>query len=203
MRKLWKRVVICALLALAFRCGGLVADRQQLRREVVRLHVLANSDSGEDQSVKLQVKDAVVEYLQTALADIADAETAKRYIRENLPRLQMIANETLTALGVEPDAVVTFCREEFGKRIYDSFTLPAGIYDSLRITIGEGEGRNWWCVVFPTLCFASSEGELEAIAAGAGFSEGLSGAITGDEGYEVRFFFLDALGRLENILHRE
>ena len=203
MRKLWKRLAVCALVALIFGCGTLIADRQTLREELIRLHVLAASDSEEDQAVKLQVKNAVVEYLQTALRDIADVEQAKEYVRSNLPKIQSIANEALLRLGMEPDAVVTFCAEEFGKRIYETFSLPAGIYDSLRITIGEGEGKNWWCVVFPTLCFSATAQELDSIAAGAGFSDSLTGAITGKEGYEVRFFLLDALGRLENILHQE
>ena len=203
MRKLWKRVAVCALVALIFGCGTLIADRQTLREELIRLHVLAASDSEEDQAVKLQVKNAVVEYLQTALTDIADVEQAKEYVRSNLPKIQSIANEALLRLGMEPDAVVTLCTEEFGKRIYETFSLPAGIYDSLRITIGEGEGKNWWCVVFPTLCFSATAQELDSIAAGAGFSDSLTGAITGKEGYEVRFFLLDALGRLENILHQE
>ena len=122
------------------------------------------SNSEEDQAVKLQVKDAVVEYLNTAMADIADVEQAKHYVRENLPKLQAVANETLVSMGIEPTAVASFCKEEFGRRVYDTFTLPSGIYNSLRITLGEGEGRNWWCVVFPTLCAGATTQELEAVA---------------------------------------
>lgn len=203
MRKLWKRIAVCVLLAACFWCGTLIADREKLRNELIRLHVVANSNDAQDQAVKLRVRDAVTDYLMAALEDIADVELAKQYIQENLPKIQEIANETLESLGVDAGAVATFCREEFGKRVYDTFTLPAGIYDSLRITIGEGEGKNWWCVVFPTLCFSASAEEFDSIAAGAGFSESLTGAITGEDGYEVRFFFLDAFGRLENLLGRE
>lgn len=203
MRKLRNRILCCVLVALCFWVGALIADRQTLRDELIRLHVVANSDSGEDQAVKLQVKNAVNEYLQAAMADIADVQQAKEYLRENLPKIQRIANETLVRLGVEPDAVVTFCMEGFPKRIYDTFTLPAGIYNSLRITIGEGEGRNWWCVVFPSLCMEATAREMESVAAGAGFSPELAAAIAGEEGYEVRFFFLELLGRLENILFQE
>lgn len=203
MRKLWKRILVCFLIAACFWCGTLIADRQRLREELIRLHVVAASDSAEDQQIKLRVKDAVTEYLRDAMKDIADVEQAKSYIQENLPRIQRVANDALLALGVEPSAVVTFCKEEFGKRVYDTFTLPAGVYDALRITIGEGEGKNWWCVVFPSLCFSATSEELETVAAGAGFPDELTGAITGEEGYEVRFFLLDALGHLENILHQE
>ena len=153
--------------------------------------------------MKLRVRDAVTEYLRQAMADITDVELAKQYIQENLPKIQTVANETLQALGCDPNAVATFCREEFDKRVYDTFTLPAGVYDALRITIGEGEGHNWWCVVFPSLCFSATAEEVEAVAAGAGFSGALTGAITGQEEYELRFFLLDALGELENLLHRE
>ena len=203
MRKLAKRVLVCFLIAACFWTGALIADRQKLRSELIRLHVVGASNSEEDQTVKLRVKDAVTEYLRSAMADIADVDQAKAYVQKNLPKIQKVANDALVALGVEPTAVATFCQEEFGKRVYDTFTLPAGVYDALRITIGEGAGKNWWCVVFPSLCFSATSEELEAVAAGAGFSEELTGAITGEEGYEVRFFLLDMLGRLENFLHRE
>ena len=202
MKKLVNRVFVCFMIAVVFWTGSLIADRQKLRSELIRLHVVGASDSEEDQAVKLLVKDAVVEYLTDAMADIADVDAAKAYVAENLPKIQKAANEALVALGVEPSAVATFCKEEFGKRVYDTFTLPAGVYDSLRITIGDAEGRNWWCVVFPTLCFSATAEELEIVAAGAGFSDSLTGAITGEKEYEIRFYFLDLLGKLENFVHR-
>ena len=130
-------------------------------------------------------------------------EEAKAYLQENLPKIRTIANETLNAMGFDGEAVVTLCKEAFDTRYYDTFTLPAGVYESLRITIGEGEGKNWWCVAFPTLCVpATTEGFADA-AVGAGFSDTLSNTLAGEEGYEVRFYLLDALGRLENIFFKE
>ena len=137
------------------------------------------------------------------MADVADVDQAKAYMRENLPKIQMVANEVLTQAGFDPDAVVTLCRETFDTRVYDTFTLPAGVYESLRIVIGEGEGRNWWCVVFPSLCIPAAGEGFEDVAAGAGFPDTLSNTLTGEEGYEIRFFLLDALGRLENIFFQE
>lgn len=201
MKKQFRRILICLLILSCFRLGGIFSDKQILQSQLIRLHVVGASDSEYDQSVKLRVKDAVVEYLTDAMADIADVEQAKAYVQENLPKIQKAANDALIALGVEPTAVATFCKEEFSKRVYDSFTLPSGVYDSLRITIGEGAGRNWWCVVFPTLCFSATAEELESVAAGAGFSEELTGAITGHKDYEIRFYFLDLLGKLENLVH--
>lgn len=200
MRKLIRRIGFCFLLAALVWCGTLIADRQTLNEELIRLHVVANSDSDEDQAVKLRVRDAVIESLRSAMEDVADVEEAKAYLQENLPRIQQVANDTLEALGCDCEAVVTLCKETFDTRYYDTFTLPAGVYEALRITIGEGEGHNWWCVVFPTLCVpATSEGFAD-VAAGAGFSEELNGALTGEEEYEVRFFLLDVLGRVENLL---
>ena len=169
---------------------------------MIRLHVVASSDSREDQAIKLRVRDAVTEYLQTAMVDIADMKQAKSYLQENLPKLQALANQVLEAAGVEPDAVVTLTKEAFDTRYYDTFRLPAGVYESLRIVIGEGEGKNWWCVVFPSLCLPATSSGFESVAAGAGFDEALIGTLEGKSEYEIRFFLLDKLGELENKFFR-
>ncbi|MGM9548479.1 MAG: stage II sporulation protein R [Faecousia sp.] len=200
MKKLVKRIGICLILAASVWCGTLIADRQRLNEELIRLHVVANSDSDEDQAIKLQVRDAVTASLQNDLAKIADVEEAKAYLQANLPKIQAVANKTLEAAGCDCEAVVTLCREAFDTRYYDTFTLPAGVYEALRITIGGGEGHNWWCVAFPTLCLPATSEGFASEAAGAGFPDSLTGALTGEEAYEVRFFLLDALGELENIL---
>jgi len=198
MRKLWKRLVFCLLAACFFWAGGLLADRETLNRELIRLHVVANSDSAEDQAVKLQVRDAVLKSMQQDLEKIADVEDAKEYLRENLPKIQAIAQKALTMAGFEEQVTVSLCREAFDTRQYDTFTLPAGVYDALRIVIGRGEGKNWWCVAFPGLCLPATTAEFEDKAVGAGFSEGLTGAVSGKREYKVRFYFLDVMGQLEN-----
>lgn len=201
MRKMIRRVVFCALAAFVFWFGTVAADRQKLSDDLIRLHVVANSDSEADQSIKLRVRDAVLETLSAAMADISDPEEAKRYLQENLPKIRETANRVVDQLGVEEEAVVTLCREQFDTRHYDTFSLPAGIYHSLRITIGEGAGKNWWCVVFPGLCIPATSQGFEDVAAGAGFPEALRGALTGEEEYEIRFFILDWLGKLEEKWH--
>ena len=199
MRKLIQNVGVCLAIVACFWFWNLLHNKEQLRRNLIRFHVVANSDSEWDQSVKLQVRDAVIGSLQKELNALGDMEAAKAYLTENLPKIQKIANETLKALGVEQEAVVSLCREAFGKREYETFSLPAGVYESLRIVIGEGQGHNWWCVVFPSLCLPATTEGFEEVAAGAGFSEDLQNTLAKEEGYEVRFFFLDALGSLENI----
>ena len=195
-----KCVLVCALLTGLVWCGTVIADRERLNEELIRLHVVANSDTSEDQELKLLVRDAVITSLRQALADVQDTQQAKEYLKENLPKLQELANKALDAAGSTQRAVVTLCREGFPTRQYDTFSLPAGVYEALRITIGEGEGKNWWCVVFPSLCLPQTSQGFTDTAAGAGFPEALSGALSGEEPYQIRFYLLDKLGELEKIL---
>ena len=202
MKKQMKRIGICALLAAIFWTGGLIADKQTLRRELVRLHVVGASDSEEDQQLKLRVKDAIVESLQSDLEKLEDAQAAKEYLQENLPKIEALANRVLEDAGCTDTAKASLAVESFTARVYDTFTLPAGIYDALRVTIGEGEGHNWWCVAFPSLCLPATSEGFEEAASCAGFSDALTGALEREDGYEIRFYFLDLLGKLENLLHR-
>ena len=156
MKKMCKRIILCTCLAACCWTWGLIADREKLNEELIRLHVVANSDSAEDQAIKLQVRDAVIASLSDAMEDVADIDQARAYIEANLPKIQQTANDALKALGCDETALVTLQEEVFDTRYYDTFTLPSGVYEALRITIGEGEGKNWWCVVFPTLCIPAT-----------------------------------------------
>ena len=202
MRKCLRRMGICFVISIFVWGLMLLSDRQMLRRELIRLHVVAASDSREDQAVKLRVRDAVIQSLRTELQNLADKEAAMAYVQENLPKLEILANRMLRECGSSDLATVSLGVEEFATRIYDTFTLPAGVYDALRITIGPGEGQNWWCVVFPDLCMGAAAEDFEEIAGCAGFSDSLTAALEGKEGYEIRFFLLDVLGRVQNLLHK-
>ncbi len=195
MKKLLKLTAFFVLFALLLQVVPLIRDRQMLDGQLVRLHVVGASDSAEDQTVKLRVRDAVLECVDS-LGDPETVEEAKALLRENLPAIEQAANRALNGLET---ATVTLCREVFPVREYESFTLPSGVYESLRVRIGEAEGRNWWCVVFPSLCLPAAGESLEAVAAGAGFSESLTDAITDSE-CSVSFFFLDLLGKAESFL---
>lgn len=201
MEKKARCLVFCLLLAVSVWTLGLLRDRQYLNQELIRLHVVANSDSEDDQNIKLRVRDAIVESLSEGMADIGNVQAAKAYLRENLSKIETIANNTLEAAGVDRRAVVTLCRETFDIRKYDTFTLPAGVYESLRVVIGEGEGHNWWCVAFPTLCTSATTEGFEMAAQTAGMDDTLSETLTGD--YQLRFYLLDALGRVENLFFHE
>lgn len=199
MRKLWKRVLLCALISGLFWGASLLTDRKALNDNLIRLHVVANSDSEQDQTVKLRVRDAVLESIQEDLKQVANIDQARDYLQENLPKIQSVTEQTLHSLGVDTSAVVSLTKEAFDTRKYDTFSLPAGIYEALRITIGEGEGKNWWCVTFPTLCLPATVDGFRDAAVGAGFSQSLTDTLSADD-CEIRFFLLDAIGRLETQL---
>ena len=202
MRNIAKIIGTALLILVLVWVGTVVADRQRLSDNLVRLHVVAASDSQADQTVKMKVRDAVIDALQETVTQLPDVDSAKAYLNEQLPHLQAVAQTVLTEAGMDDSVSVELGQESFPTRHYDTFSLPAGVYESLKITIGEGEGKNWWCVVFPSLCLpATAEGFTDA-AAGAGFPESLSGALQHDGSYEIRFFFLDCFGWLENLFHK-
>ena len=202
MYKRLKAIVICATIAGIIWCGMLISDKQKLHQELIRLHVVANSDSQEDQSIKLRVKDALLDYFESNLSGITDAQAAKEFLSDHLADVQEVANKTLSTLGVTDNAKVSLTREKFGVREYDTFSLPSGMYESLRVEIGEAAGKNWWCVVFPALCSGATGEDFKATAVSSGMSSGLSNTLVEEDGYEIRFFFLDWLGKIENLLSR-
>ena len=190
MRKLLKRIFICALAACCFYCGSIFADRQKLDAEWIRLHVVANSDSPEDQAVKLRVRDVVLDSLGTALENGFSAREAEAYLSTHLDQIQCAANSVLEAMGVEDRAVVRLCREAFETRSTEGVTLPAGIYQALRVTIGQGQGHNWWGVLFPELCGAGTQSSPVSLVE----------TVRGEQEGNIRFFLLEKLGQLENYL---
>ena len=202
MKKTFQLILFALIIGIFVYMGSLASDKNQLSNDVLRLHVVGASDSEEDQSVKLQIRDAVLVAVAEVTAGANCKEDAQKLLENNLHTLELAANAVLESKGLADRTSVTLKKEEFPTREYETFTLPAGIYDSLRVTIGEGNGRNWWCVVFPSLCIPAASEKTAEVAASAGFSESLSGAITGQEPYEVRFFLLDAWGRLENFFHK-
>lgn len=126
-----------------------------IAEQVLRFHVLANSDSACDQSLKLKVKQTVVRYLQPLLADAASKQEAVARVRSHFSEIQTLAEQELLANGCH-DAVSVSCEHtDFPEKTYGDLTFPAGAYDALRIRIGNAAGRNWWCVLYPSLCYVN------------------------------------------------
>ncbi len=124
----------------------------ELYDNIIRLHVLASSDSDEDQALKLKVRDGVLETVSELLDGINDRQIAEDILRENLEKIKASAVKVLSDEGVETDVDVTLTKEAYPTREYGCITLPSGEYTSLRVLIGEAQGKNWWCVLFPRLC---------------------------------------------------
>lgn len=125
----------------------------ELAEQVFRFHVLANSDSGEDQALKMKVKEAIIAYMKQELPESDSVETTKKWARENLVQIEQVAAEIIEEEGYEYSvkAEVTTC--DFPDKTYGDITFPAGEYEALRIEIGQAKGQNWWCVLYPNLCF--------------------------------------------------
>ena len=185
-----RTVEIALMVGLAIFLGsGVLALRTQdeLADKVVRLHVLANSDSEEDQALKLKVRDVVLERATAILEQSADRREAESRLRGELLELERIAAEEIAAEGYNYPVTVELENTDFPTKEYDGFTLPAGEYLALRVIIGEGQGQNWWCVVFPPLCTAASA-DVPASALAAGVSEEEVNLITEEnQGYVLKF----------------
>lgn len=185
------RIVELALLlgtAVFLLTGAWALNTQRdLADRVVRLHVLANSDSEEDQALKLLVRDVVLERATALLEQTESRAEAEALLRESLPELETIAEETVRANGYSYAVTAELEDTSFSTKEYDGFSLPAGEYLALRILIGEGAGQNWWCVVFPPLCTAASA-DVPETALAAGLTEDQVGLMTEeDSGYVLKF----------------
>ena len=168
------------------------ASAGALAGQVLRLHVVANSDTQEDQVLKLQVRDAVLEQADLLLEDVTDRGEAEAVLSQQLQALAEAGAAVVAGAGYDYPVTVSLEDCWFPTKVYDGFSLPAGTYRALRIVIGEGGGQNWWCVVFPPLCLASVTEEVASTAAQAGLSEDQVSLITGrDGGYVVKFKLME------------
>ncbi len=202
-----KRKIEAALLiglAAALLAGSAsLRTQSRLADRVVRLHVLANSDSEEDQSLKLLVRDQVLQQAAGILEGAEDRQTAESRLRGSLPDLEAAAARTVAANGYDYPVTAELEETEFPTKEYDGFALPAGRYLALRVSIGRAEGRNWWCVVFPPLCAAASE-EVPQTALASGLTEEQVALITEeDRGYELRFKAVEWWSALRERFDRE
>lgn len=159
----WRRVL--ALFVACLVCTALWAEatQVQLASQVIRLHVLANSDSEEDQALKLEVRDRVLETTSALLAGETEPQAAAVLLNQHLDDIAQTAAQEISAQGHDDRVEVRLEQTWFPTRQYQGISLPAGNYLALRVLIGAAEGHNWWCVVFPNLCLpAVSERALEA-----------------------------------------
>ncbi len=174
-----------------------VRQDAEIYDKVIRLHVLAHSDSEEDQALKLTVRDALLTEVAALTESCEDREEAEAVLAQKTDALRQIAEEALREQGCDRPVSVVIGRETYPTRAYEGLRLPAGTYCSLQVKIGEAEGRNWWCVLFPPLCVGSASQTKEEMVS-AGFTPGQVKVLTDAESprYVLRFKLLEVLGSL-------
>ena len=184
-------LLVCIIATVSFEnsCKG-------IREEILRLHVIANSDSDADQDLKLRVRDAVLLSGKAIFSGSEDIISAEGKISEKTDVLLNSARETIYSLGYDYDVKIELKRCYFPTRVYDDITLPAGYYNAVRIIIGEGKGKNWWCIMFPPLCLPAASDNKEVI--GNYLTEDDMQIVTANPKYEVRFWLIEKYYHIKN-----
>ncbi len=193
--KKWEIALFIAIILSIF-VGAASSERNELSDNLIRLHVVANSDSDEDQNLKLEVRDAVLNKVSSLLDGCADKGEAEKIISGNTEVLALCAEEVVRARGEGYPVTAAIKQEVFPTVKYDTFALPAGKYTSLRVIIGEGGGHNWWCVVFPPLCLAAAE-DIESFEDSGISAETLKVISDDSEEYVVKFKLLEMFSKLK------
>lgn len=190
--KIWEAAALCALCVSLLTGVWAEARQQSISASLVRLHVIAASDEQAEQELKLRVRDAVLEYLEPKLRGVESAAEAQEIIGSDLEGIGRAA----AAVSEGRRVTVSLGEERYPTREYAAFTLPAGRYESLRVILGEGQGHNWWCVVFPPLCLSAAECEQAQQV----MSQEDYALITGEADYEIRFRLVELWGELVSLL---
>lgn len=154
--KILRTAALAVLLFLAIHIifsEKVAAEQEKIAKELIRFHVRANSDSEEDQQLKLEVKNTVVNYMEQILEGSQSVEESGKRIEENMDAILQKAMNTIHARGYDYDVYGYMVKEYFPLRVYGDIALPPGEYTAFRIDIGEARGKNWWCVLYPPLCF--------------------------------------------------
>jgi len=194
MRKICTYTILMTVLWLFL--AGTVLRQQRLASNLIRIHILANSDSAEDQAEKLRVRDTVLQEITRLTADCRNRRDAAAVLIGHAEAIAKTASETAGR-----NASVSLTPEWYETRHYNGFSLPAGNYLSLQIKLGEAAGKNWWCVAFPAVCMAATADEMETAAVSAGFGQqDLRMMISEEPDVEIRYWILEALVELRRLL---
>ncbi len=157
MKLFIKSACIAFVLAVIYSMIPFQAECTQISDDVFRLHILANSDSKQDQTLKLKVRDDVLKYTKNLFENAKSKQEAESLISNNIQKIANVAYETVLQNGQTYTVKAEITKMYFSTRYYENYTLPSGKYDALRITIGSGKGHNWWCVMYPSICISSEE----------------------------------------------
>ena len=186
--KLWETALLIALSLTTLAALWAQGRQNSLSEKLVRFHVIAVSDDEYEQQLKLRVRDAVLEYISPKLEEAESSTQAREILAAELDNIREAAQTVSEGRGV----TVTLTRYTFPTKSYEGFTLPAGEYESLRVILGEGQGHNWWCIVFPPVCLSAAQADTVEQQLG----EEDFRLISEEEGYELRFKALELWGEL-------
>lgn len=185
-------IVICCVLNI----NTFSKQCDNIRDKMLRMHVIANSDSDEDQKLKLEVRDAVLSEGKELFDGSITSNEAVDKISPHLSRLETVALDVIKANGFDYNVNITVEKEYFKTRVYDSsVTLPAGYYTAIKVVIGEGEGQNWWCVMFPPMCLPSAMAECELSDV---LTEEETEIVFGNNKYKFQFKIIEIIENLLN-----
>lgn len=156
-----KKLIICLVLIVVVitAVAACSADRDTQNADYLRIHIRADSNDDIDQTIKYRVKDEVVEYLTPLLEGVSDKREAMKIVSDNLDGIKKVADASLLSQGAPYVSTVKLTEEQFPTRTYGGLMLESGVYDALIVELGSGKGDNWWCVVFPPLCFVADSGK--------------------------------------------
>ncbi len=196
MLKHKKEIKLAVALALAVSIllglSSFEARCEELRQNVFRLHIIANSNSEFDQALKLKVRDAVINETGDIYDRCLDPQSAKEAAIKNKERIYNAAKSVINAAGMDYEVEIEIDTAFFDTRHYETFSLPAGEYEALNIRIGEAKGKNWWCVMYPSLCIASSGAEITDVV-----SEDSAEIANNPQNYVMRFKIVEIYEKLK------
>lgn len=193
----WEVALLCVTAAAVLWLGLMTAQQQRLADSMLRLHVIANSDGEADQALKLKVRDAVLSRAEEWLQGVDSPAQAESILSCHLEELEQAGRQVAEESGMHYPVKAALEQVHFPTKYYDGFALPAGEYRALRVVLGEGQGHNWWCVVFPGLCVApASEWQEVAVSGGIAASD-VELMEEKETGYELRFRCLEWLDALQ------
>ncbi|HEX2986029.1 MAG TPA: stage II sporulation protein R [Caproiciproducens sp.] len=199
MKLIEKSICLALVLTVLLSFTGLTAGCEDISSRVLRLHVLANSDSSQDQALKLKVRDRILKESAGMFDHIKNKDEAERTVREKLPRLQSAAADEIQRQGYHYPVQVELTNMYFTTRQYNTVTLPAGNYDALRVTIGKAQGHNWWCVIYPAMCLPAAEEPKK-------LSDVLNAnqlkIVENKNGYQVKFLTVEWYEKIKNYMEK-
>ncbi len=195
-------LLILLVLSALFLCTTFLESsltlRNGLSEKLIRLHVLANSNSEEDQALKFSVRDRILMEGKEIFRKASSPNDCQTLLLENIPYLESVAKDEIKKRGFSYDVKVSLGEYFFPMKTYNSFSLPAGNYSGVRVEIGKAEGQNWWCVMYPPLCFTDSALSLNTLKENLTPSE--MDLITTEEGFSIRFKIVDYFSKSVNTI---